>query len=684
MLIQSRLWLCLFVVLAIAAKTQLLLADPPAPAKAAKSENFPSGWKALAQREEIRPAFSHDPNGGTDGKGVLVIVAEDSVSQQGRFQKSFPVTGGEFYRFDAARKTVNVEVPRRSTPVRIVWQDQGGKAVQADPPAGRENEAGSIPLAEPEHPLDGATDEQGWTHLSGLYRAPKKAVQAIVELHLQWAPLGRVEWSRVSFSETAPPPSRKVRLATVHYTPTGKSPRTNCEEYAPFIAEAAKQKADLVVLGETVPYVRVGKKPHETAEPIPGPTTDYFGKLAQTHHLHLVVSLYERDGKAVYNAAVLLGPDGKLIGKYRKVCLPHSEIESGVTPGDDYPVFDTKFGKVGMMVCYDGFFPEVARELTNRGAEVIAWPVWGCNPLLAQARACENHVYLVSSTYTDVKSNWTLSAVYDHAGQPIVKGEKWGEVVVAEVDLSERYFWRNNLGDFHAMAQRHRPPTPKETPETVVPLESKAPAKKAAPAGKEKQERKTVKTVAVMLFEGVELLDFAGPAEVFIVADRGKSFRVVTVAESTKPIKTMGGISVTPDFSFENAPQADVLVVPGGNTSAVGKAGREWLKKAHPDAEVTMSVCFGAFLLADAGLLDNLEATTHHWGIPELRTAAPKCNVVTGKRFVDSGKIVTTAGVTAGIDGAFHIVERFHGKEAARWAAEEWMEHRRYASPGRE
>jgi transcriptional regulator GlxA family with amidase domain len=88
-------------------------------------------------------------------------------------------------------------------------------------------------------------------------------------------------------------------------------------------------------------------------------------------------------------------------------------------------------------------------------------------------------------------------------------------------------------------------------------------------------------------------------------------------------------------------------------------------------------------LLADAGLLDNVEATTHHWGIDDLRAVAPKCKVVTGKRFVDSGKIVTTAGVTAGIDGALHIVERVSGKEAAKWAAEEWMEHRREAPPGR-
>jgi predicted amidohydrolase len=127
-------------------------------------------------------------------------------------------------------------------------------------------------------------------------------------------------------------------------------------------------------------------------------------------------------------------------------------------------VFDTPIGRIGMMVCYDGFFPEVARELSNRGAEVIAWPVWGCNPLLSAARACENHVYLISSTYTDLKSNWTLTAVYNHDGKPMVQAEKWGTVVVAEVDLSQRFFWRNNLGDFRAEMLRSRPialPEPK-------------------------------------------------------------------------------------------------------------------------------------------------------------------------------------------------------------------------------
>jgi predicted amidohydrolase len=90
----------------------------------------------------------------------------------------------------------------------------------------------------------------------------------VVELHLQWAPNGRVEWSDVEFAKTSPPPSRKTRLATIHYKPTGKSPRENCEEFAPLLAEAAKQKADLVVLGEAIPSVGVKQKAHETAEAI--------------------------------------------------------------------------------------------------------------------------------------------------------------------------------------------------------------------------------------------------------------------------------------------------------------------------------------------------------------------------------------------------------------------------------
>lgn len=181
--------------------------------------------------------------------------------------------------------------------------------------------------------------------------------------------------------------------------------------------------------------------------------------------------------------------------------------------------------------------------------------------------------------------------------------------------------------------------------------------------------------VGILVFPGVELLDFAGPAEVFVVAREARLFRVATVAETKEPLQTMGGIEIVPTHAFGDAPAFDVIVVPGGAMRNVTAAGIDWIRSASARARITMSVCMGAMLLAKAGLLDGLEATTHHWGLEALGRLAPTCRVVEGRRFVDAGRIVTTAGVSAGIDGALHVVERLFGAEAAAWTATEWMEH---------
>ena len=193
---------------------------------------------------------------------------------------------------------------------------------------------------------------------------------------------------------------------------------------------------------------------------------------------------------------------------------------------------------------------------------------------------------------------------------------------------------------------------------------------------------KQKRNVAILIFDEVEVLDFCGPFEVFGVTgykDGTEPFNVYTVAEGPGPVIARNGLSINPAYTIADCPRPDILVVPGGlgtRKEMDNPVLREWIEDRAEEVELTLSVCTGALMLAKAGLLEGLSATTHHDGMELLKELAPDATVEEEKRFVDNGWIILSAGISAGIDTSLHVVAKLlstqQALETARYMEYEW------------
>src|SRR5437867_11621534 len=177
--------------------------------------------------------------------------------------------------------------------------------------------------------------------------------------------------------------------------------------------------------------------------------------------------------------------------------------------------------------------------------------------------------------------------------------------------------------------------------------------------------------VAFLISDGAVVIDFCGPWEVFqdvmIPGSEEMPFRLYTVAETKKPIRSSGGMQIVPDYTIQNAPPPKVIVIPA--QSAPSPAVLEWISKSSKTTDVTMSVCTGAFVLAKTGLLSGKSATTYHGAFVRFAMQFPDVQLKRGARFVENGNLATAGGLSSGIDLALRVVERYYGREVARKTA---------------
>lgn len=290
--------------------------------------------------------------------------------------------------------------------------------------------------------LDFTETTDGVRKFDETFNVPKDVVRLVVECVFKWQQ-GKAIFRNIKVEQTAALPPRQIRVAALKTVPPGGTIENNLAALEKTLLSVCRSndKFDIILCSECFTNCGVNAPLEETAEAVPGgPTYNLISRFAKEYKTYIVGNVYEKTSEGRYlNTAFILDREGKLVGCYRKVHLPMTEAASGVVPGEDYPVFDLDFGRVGILICWDNWFVESARQLRLNGAELLLFPLAGDGKkshwsIVWPTRAIDNSIPLVVST-------WGVnapSAILDRDGEWLAMTFDRTGYVSAVIDLAER------------------------------------------------------------------------------------------------------------------------------------------------------------------------------------------------------------------------------------------------------
>ncbi|WP_256761031.1 carbon-nitrogen hydrolase family protein [Cohnella sp. WQ 127256] len=376
-------------------------------------------WEFWTPRTEVSPSFNRVEL--DTGKGLQIKGAGHEGSYGSWHSKLIKVEEKRKYELSTEYEIRDVANEQVSIYAVATWFDEKGILLQRD-------------YIDQLHFL-----HDGWRRLCREIDSPRQAALLRLELSFRWSATGTVTWRNTSIEVCGKPGERNVRVATTYIKPTNDLD-TNLELMLEVLDKSGSHHPDIICLTETFYEGSVELPLTDKCQSIPGLLTNEIGKKAVAYNCYVLFTMYEREKEHIYNTAVLIGRDGGIVGKYRKMHLPLYEAESGVMPGSGHGIFDTDFGRIGVLICYDQEFPESSRILALLGAEVIFIPTIGEEMLQTRARARDNGLHVVVSGCDGPVSSRIIDPMGDIVGHVI--DEETG-VYSADIRLDEqRYtFW---------------------------------------------------------------------------------------------------------------------------------------------------------------------------------------------------------------------------------------------------